>query len=196
MTEALGVAGHGGMKEFTDLTLEYSVLVDQVAAVAAEQLDGEVVVGPGRFGEAEALGGGAEDGGQVGVVGFVAGVGGLAILLGGEGMDEARLVAGLAKGELDGPMVFAGALDGDHDVLEVVLERGLAEAIDGGLKVAAAVGQGRGFQQHAAVEVGQEVPGARFGAVDGDDAEVFGSDLLNAGHELPAGLLQDEALPS
>src|SRR5260370_15415068 len=93
MTEALGVAGHGGMKEFTDLTLEYSVLVDQVAAVAAEELDGEVVVGPGRFGEAEALGGGAEDGGQVGVVGFVAGVGGLAILLGGAGMDEARLVA-------------------------------------------------------------------------------------------------------
>jgi hypothetical protein len=34
---------------------------------------------------------GAEDGGEIGVVGFVVGVGGLAILLGGEGMDETDL---------------------------------------------------------------------------------------------------------
>ena len=38
--------------------------------------------------------GSAMDGEEIGVVGFVAGVGGLAKLLGGEGMDDARLQAG------------------------------------------------------------------------------------------------------
>ena len=84
------------MQDFTDLTLQHGVLVHQVAAMAAEQLQGDVGVGPGRFEQAEAVGGGPPDGGQVGVVGLVAGVGGLAVLLGGEGMDQSGLEAGLA----------------------------------------------------------------------------------------------------
>ena len=194
VAEEFRVAGHGGMKDFTDLTLQDGVLVDQVAAMAAEQLDGEVVIGPGRFEQAEAVGGGPPDGGQVGVVGLVAGVGGLTVLLGREGMDQARFEVGLAEGVLHRAMVFAGAFDGDDEVGQLVLAHGLADAVDGGLEVAAVVGHGRRFKQCPAVEVGEEVAGAGFGAVDGDDAEVFRSHSLDAWGELATGFLQDEGL--
>ena len=193
VAEAFGVAGHGGMEDFTDLTLEHGVLVHQVAAMAAEQLDRQVVVGPGRFQQSEAVRGGAPEGGQVGVVGFVAGVGGLAVVLGGEGMDQARLEAGLAEGELHGPMVFAGAFDGDDQVGQVVLAHRLADAVDGGLQVATLVRQGRRFEQDAAVEIGEEVARAGLGTIDGEDAKVLGADRLDAGREQAVGLLQHEA---
>ena len=135
-----------------------------------------------------------EDGGQIGVVGFIARVGRLAVLLGGEGMDQADLEAGLSEGALDGSMVFAGAFDGDDEIAELVLDHGLAKAIDGGLEVAAAVGQGGGLDQDAAIEVGQEVTGACLGAVHGDDAEVLRPDGLNAWAEQAVGLVQNQGL--
>src|ERR1700736_6605594 len=116
------------------------------------------------------MGGGAKDGGDVGVIGFVVRVGGLAVLLGGEGMDEACLEAGLAEGLLDGPMIFAGAFDGDDEVAEVVLLASLTDAVAGG----------------------EEVVGARLGAIDGDNAEVFGSDSLDAWDELAVGFKQNK----
>jgi hypothetical protein len=145
------------MKDFTDLTLQDRVLVDQVAALAAEELDGDVQVGPGGFEETEAVGGGAPDGGQVGVVGLVAEIGRLALLLGSEGMDQARVEAGLAEGQLHRPMILAGAFDGDDDILEIVLAHGLANTVDGGLEVAAVVVHGGGFEERPAIEVGEEV---------------------------------------
>src|SRR5262249_32979589 len=54
------------------------------------------------------LGRSAPDGGQVGVIGFVAGIGRLAVLLGREGMDEPGLEASLAEGVLHRPVVGAG----------------------------------------------------------------------------------------
>jgi hypothetical protein len=162
--------------------------------MTAEQLHGQVVVGPGRFEQVEALGGSAPEGGPVGVIGLVAGVGRLAVLLGREGMDQAGLEAGLAEGELDRTMLFAGAFEGDHEVAQVVLADGLPEAIDGGLEVAALGGQGRGFEQDAAVAVGQEVAGAGLGTVDGDDAKVFGADALDARDKLAVRFLQQEGL--
>src|SRR5206468_10451081 len=49
-------------------------------------------------------------------------------------------------------------------------------------------------QEHTAVEVGEEVAGARLGTVDGDDAEVLGPDGLDARREEAVGFLQDKAL--
>src|ERR1700736_424296 len=138
------------------------------------------------------MGGGAKDGGDVGVIGFVVRVGGLAVLLGGEGMDEACLEAGLAEGLLDGPMIFAGAFDGDDEVAEVVLLASLTDAVAGGLEVAARVVHGVRFEEGVAVEVGEEVVGARLGAIDGDNAEVFGSDSLDAWDELAVGFKQNK----
>ena len=157
MTKKLCKAGHGGMKDFADLTLQDGVLVHQVAALAAEELDGDVEVRPGGFAQPEAVGGGPPDGGEVGVVGLVVGIGGLAILLGRERMDEAGVEAGLTKRQLDGAMIVAGAFDGDDDILEVVLAHGLTDAVDDGLEVAARVRHGGGFEEGAAVEVGEEV---------------------------------------
>jgi hypothetical protein len=158
----------------------------------AEELEGEIVVGPGRFEQAEAVAGGAPNGSQVGVVGFVAGVGGLAVLLGREGMHQAGLEAGLTEGVLHGPVIVAGAFEGDDEVGQVVLLDGEADTGDGGLEVAAAMRQGSGFEEHAAVEVGEEVAGAVLGAVESDDAEVFRPGGLNAGREEAVGFLQDK----
>ena len=162
--------------------------------MTAEQLQGDVVVGPGRFQEAEAVGRGPVDGRQVGVIGLVARIGGLAVLLGGEGVNQARLEAGLAEGVLDGTVILAGAFDGDDEVLEFVLLHGLTKAIEGSLEIALGVRQRGRFEEDAAIEVGQEVARARLGAVEGEDAEVFGADLLDAADELAVGLLQDQGL--
>src|SRR5712692_852494 len=187
VAEALGVAGHGGVQGLADLTAQQGGLVDEVAAVAVE---GDIVVRPGGFDQAEAVGAGAEDGGEVGVIGLVVGVGRLAILLGGVGVDEAGVEAGLAEGALDGPMVFTGAFDEDDGVAEVVLLLGVADAFDGGLQVAAGVGQGGGFQERAAVEVAEQVAGGCVGTIDGEDAEVLGPDGPDPGAQLAGGLLQ------
>src|SRR5262249_60463393 len=114
--EALGVAGHGGLEDFADLALQRGVLVHQVAAVAAQQLDRPVVVGPGRLPQAEAVGGGAADGGQVGVVGLVARVGGLAVLLGGEGVGQAGRRSRLGGGGWGGGGGFPRAWWGGGQV--------------------------------------------------------------------------------
>jgi len=166
----------------------------QEITVAAEEREGDVGVGPGRLQQAEAVGAGAEDGGQVGVVGLVVRVGGLAVLLGREGMHQPRLEAGLAEGALHGAVVLAGALDEDDQVAQVMLLHGLTEAVDGGLEVAAGVGQRGRRAQHLAVEVGEQPLGAGLGAVDGDDAEVLRPDLLHAGDQLAVGLQQLEGL--
>ena len=71
--------------------------------------------------------GGAVDGGQVGVIGLVAGIDGLAILLGDEGVEDAGLEAGGGEGALDNAVIAAGAFDGDEAVVELVAAEGLAD---------------------------------------------------------------------
>src|SRR5262249_55255794 len=163
-----------------------------IASMPAEDLQAEVVVGPNRLAQAEALRGGVEDGGQVVVVGLVVGVGGLAILLGGERVDDARVEAGCAEGALDGAVVLAGAFDGDGQVAEVVPAHGLADAGDGGLQGALAVLQGGGGDEDFAVEVGQEVTRAVLGAVKADQAETLGANGLDTRGQLPGRLLEVE----
>ena len=87
------------------------------------QLQGGPGFVAGGFEQGEAGDGGAVDGGQVGVVGLVAGIDGLAVLLGGEGVDDAGLEAGGGEGALDEAVIAAGAFDGDEAVAEVVLRR-------------------------------------------------------------------------
>ena len=55
-----------------------------------------------RLDQAEAVDGGALDGGEVGVVGLVAGIGRESELLGGQGMDDPGLEAGVGEGAADG----------------------------------------------------------------------------------------------
>ena len=53
--------------------------------------------------QAEAVDGGAVDGGEVGVVGLVAGIGGEPVLLGGVRMNDADLEARLTEVRCTGP---------------------------------------------------------------------------------------------
>ena len=109
-------------------------------------------------------------------------------------MNQSGFEAGLAKGELEGAIVVAGAFDGDDDGAQVMVVHGLPNAVDGGLQLAALMFEGGGLEDGLAVEVGEQVARSGLGAVDGDYAKVFGAHLLNARRQLPVGLLQNERL--
>jgi hypothetical protein len=194
MTEALGIARHEGVQEFLDLTKELGAFINEIAAMASQQLDSAVGFGPSRFEQTEAMGGRAEDGGEIGVVSFVAGIGGLAILLGGEGVDESRLEASVAEGALNGAVIVAGHFDGDDAIAHVGLGDGELHTLDGGREVAPGMSHGGRFEENTAIEVGEEIARARFGAIDSEDAEVLRPDGLDAGGEEAVGLLQAKRL--
>jgi hypothetical protein len=105
-------------------------------------------------------------------------------------LEVADLEAGGAEGALHGSVIFAGAFDEDDEIAEVMLLSGLVDAVDGGVEVAAGMVESGGLQEGAAVEVREQVAGASLGAVDGDNAEMFRADGLDAGGELAIGLEQ------
>ncbi len=81
--------------------------------MAGQDLDLQIHLRPDGIDEPETMRGQTEDRLEIGVVRFVPWVGGLPILLGGEGVDEADVPSGGAKGALNGAMVLAGAFDGN-----------------------------------------------------------------------------------
>src|SRR5262249_32161530 len=86
-------------------------------------------------------------------------------------------------------VVAAGTFDGDDQVAELVLRGGAAEEVEGGVEIGSADGEGGGWDQDVAVEVGGEPLAAGLGAIDGDDAEVVGADGLDAWMEGAGGLV-------
>jgi len=97
-TEAGGEAGEGGVEVLADLGAQGGRLADEIAAMPDQEAQGGPVLVELLFDEGEAVEGRAVDGGAVGVVGFGAGVRGLAEAAGGEGVDDARLEAGGGEG--------------------------------------------------------------------------------------------------
>jgi len=138
--------------------------------------------------QAEAVDRGAEDPRLgVGRVGLGVAVGGLAVMAGDRGVDDAGVESGGGEGALHRAMIRAGLLDGDDRVAEIMLGDGPLEVVDGGVASRAGVlddGQG---DEDAAVEGGEPPGGAGLGRVDGDDAEVLGSDGLDARGEQAVG---------
>src|SRR5262245_18153003 len=108
--------------------------------MTGEELQLLIIGWTGKFDQAQTVDGGAMNAGEIGIVVFVAGVGRLAEMLAGEGMDHADVPVGFAKGTLHGTVVFAGLLNGDDQVLELVLLHGVADAVDGGAKGVAVMG--------------------------------------------------------
>ncbi len=104
----------------------------------------------------------------------------MAILLGDEGMEDACLEAGGGEGALHEAVIAAGAFDGDEAIAQLVLVEGGADLGEGGVQFGPVVGDGRGREEHAAIEIGEQELGAFLGAVETDDAEVLGTDLLDA----------------
>ena len=93
------------------MLLDNDPLSYQVATMSREHLE----LHGNRVGfvlqKAETIDSGPVNRGEVGVVGFVAGIGGESILLGGEGMDDADLESCLAEATLDRSVVASSALD-------------------------------------------------------------------------------------
>ena len=105
---------------FEHLLPEYDVLLDEVATVPRQELKLDI----DRIGlvlqQAEAVDPGAVHGEEVGVVGFVAGIGGLTVLFGGVGVKDTDLDSGLGEGDLDRTVVASGPLDDTDHVLDGV----------------------------------------------------------------------------
>src|SRR5260370_587536 len=100
--------------------------------------------------------------------------------------DCARVVSPASRAAV----ITAGAFDSDQAIAKLVLREGVPDLSDAGIEVGSRVSDHRGRNDESAVEVGEEKLGACLGAVEADDAEVFGSDLLDAGMEHAAGLTQ------
>src|SRR3989442_9169616 len=151
LVEAGGEAGEGAFEVVADLAVEGGAFADQIAAVPDDQLQGGPGLVAGGLQQRAAGDSGAVDGGQVGVVGLVAGIDGLAVLLGDEGMQDARLEAGGGEAALDDAMIAPGAFDGDEAVPELVLGEGAPDLGDGVVEVGTGVGQLGGREEDATV---------------------------------------------
>ena len=103
-------------------------------------------------------------------------------------MEDARLEAGGGEGALDEAMIAAGAFDGDEAVKDVVFGEGMTHLSDRRVESGPRVLDEGGRDQDAAVEIGEQQLGADLGTVEADDAEVFGTDLLDARMKQPARL--------
>ena len=103
--DAPAVSWHERLKMLEHLLLERDALLHRLAAVPGQQLESDVDRVGFVLRQAEAVDGGAMDGGEVSVVRLVTGIGGEPILLGGVGVDDADLEPGLAEGAPDRPMI-------------------------------------------------------------------------------------------
>ena len=191
--EGIGEAGveawHEDVEMFTDLTSKFGSLADEVATVSGQELesDGEGV--GDRLGESEAVDGGSVDGGEVGVVGFVAGIGGLSELLGGEGVDDPGVEAGVPEGLPDDLVVASGSFDGDNQVEDLVRVAGLSNAVDSHFERGLVVLDFGWRNEDISIKVSEHPFGASLGAVDGEDSEVLWSEFLDSGMDRAVGLV-------
>jgi hypothetical protein len=78
-------------------------------------------------------------------------------LLGGIGMHQANFPTSRAEGTLDWSVVFARAFDDHKEIAKIVLGLGLADAINGGRKVATRMAECGGLKEEGAVEIRKQV---------------------------------------
>src|SRR5207247_6090912 len=97
LVETGSVTGPCCFQMLPDLAAQRRVFLHQVPAMPHQHLQALPVFAQLRLQQREAVDGGTMDSGQVGVVGFGAGVGGLAKALGGKRMNQACLELGTDK---------------------------------------------------------------------------------------------------
>src|SRR6516162_7506098 len=106
-------------------------------------------------------------------------------------MNDAGIQTGGGEGALDGAMIAPGAFDRDQQIVQLVIANGLTELIDRGLERRSIVSKKGRTHDDVAVEIGKHPFGARLGAINRDDAKMFGTNLLDARMKRAAGLLHD-----
>src|SRR5208282_6388904 len=159
---------------------EHDVLFDEKAAVPRQELKLEENRIEFVLQQAKTVDGGAVDCGKVGVVGFVARIGGLAKLLGGVRVKDANLKSRVDEGALDRAVVASRPLDDDDQIFDTVPCHGVAHLLCRRREAGLVVLDDDWFHEDSAVEVSEHHLGASLGAVDADEGEMFGSDRLHA----------------
>src|SRR5262249_28748133 len=184
-----GVAGPGRVEVLADLAAQSRGLKYHIAAVADEQLQ----FLPGRvqrsFGQGEAVDGGPLQSHQVGSIGLIARILGLAELLGGERMDDADLEAGGAEDALHRLVIATRPLDGHEGVTQVVGGQRLTHLDDRRLPGVVVVSHLGRRDADMALEVAEHELGAGLGAIERDEAKMFRAHLWDAWMDDPARLL-------
>ena len=99
-----------------DLAAQCHHLLDPVLAVSCQELEANRDWVSGLFDQAEAVDHGAKSRIEVGIVGLVARIGGLAELFGSQRMDRAGVEAGLDEGLLDREVIPPGSLNADDHI--------------------------------------------------------------------------------
>src|SRR5271157_4283963 len=89
--EETGISRQKNIKKRNDLIAQYCVLPYQTPPVTRQQAEWPVNLIEWKLDEAEAVGGRAMDGEEIGVVGLVSRIGGQAVLLGCQWMDDPRV---------------------------------------------------------------------------------------------------------
>jgi hypothetical protein len=191
IAEASGVAGPGSFEVFLDLAAELSAFLDRIATVSNEELKGPVKGIDGGLGQGEAGDGGGVEGDEVGVVGLDAGIAWLSVVFGGVGVNGADVVAGGGEGALGDVVVASGAFDGDDEVGEAAFAGNASECGDGVVEFWSSVFDGGRWDENVAVEISELPLEACLGAINGDDAEVFGPGGLDTGVDDASGFGED-----
>jgi len=168
------------MQMLEHLLSEYDVLLDQAATVPRQQLEAGVDGIGFVLQQAEPIDRAAMNCQEVGVIGLVAGISGLAELFGGIGVKDADLEPSLEEGTLDRAVIASRPLDDNDQVLDAVPCTAIAHCLDRGLEAGSVVFGCHGLEEDSAVEVGEHHLGAGLGAIDANEGEMFGADRLNA----------------
>jgi hypothetical protein len=140
--------------------------------------------------QAKPVDGGAVDRGKIGVICFVAWIGGLSILFGGEGMNDADLKSRSGEGSLNHPVIRPSAFNDDDQVLEDVASRSIANAQYSCVEAESVMRDCGRLDENATVEVSEHDLGASLGTIDAKDAEMLGANGLDPWVNDTTGLLQ------
>jgi hypothetical protein len=108
-------------------------------------------------------------------------------------VQQACFKLGVRERALDDLVIAAGAFDGDETVSNVMLRERGTDVSDSGFQFGTVVLERRGRDENIAIEVGDHELRACFGAVETDDSKVLGADLLNAGMEGAARLVNEQS---
>ena len=174
-----------------NLDLEFAPLGDEITSMTREELKRSISLTPGRFDESESIHGGAEDRDEIVIVCFEIAMFWSPIMARSEGVYESRFEACVSKGTHHDQMIAARHFHTHDRIFDIVLLDRQLQCLDCLLERIPLVLDTSGLDEKTSVEIGEHPLGTRLGAVNTDDAKVFGSDILNARLNDARGLSKD-----
>src|ERR1700679_105176 len=161
---------------FKHLLAKHDIFMYEAATMPCQQLKADVDRIAFVLQQTETVDGGAVDRREVGVVGFVARIGGLAKLFGRVGMKHADFDPPCDEGTLDWAVVAPRPLNDGDLVLDAVLCQGIADALQRRLEGNSVVLDAGRFHENSTVEIGDHDLRSPLGAIDADKGKILGAD--------------------